>query len=185
MADPPRLPSVKSLLDMGSPLERTSEGAYNPSSSQHRPTSRPQLPPPPTNYRQRPSARHEPEHAHRSRRSLDLPYRPHHASTVRPTYVPGNPNLVRLPSVSEVLGSSSGGRGPISWTKSVPFQNPAPRHSDATPSKKGYPCERCGRLFTRKSDAQKHIRVVHDRVKNFACTICGRRFGRKDYCTVC
>lgn len=48
----------------------------------------------------------------------------------------------------------------------------------------GHPCDRCGRVFTRRADAAKHIRVVHDRVKNFVCDLCGRRFGRKDYLIV-
>lgn len=48
----------------------------------------------------------------------------------------------------------------------------------------GHPCQRCGRIFSRKADAAKHISVVHDRVKNFLCIICTRRFGRKDYLVV-
>lgn len=48
----------------------------------------------------------------------------------------------------------------------------------------GYPCERCGRVFGRKADALKHIRVVHDKLKIFSCRVCGKRFARKDYCMV-
>lgn len=49
---------------------------------------------------------------------------------------------------------------------------------------KQHPCSRCARVFNRKADAEKHISVVHDRIKNFICIICGRRFGRKDYLVV-
>lgn len=51
-------------------------------------------------------------------------------------------------------------------------------------TQKRHPCERCGRIFSRKADAAKHISVVHDRIKNFICINCGRRFGRKDYLVV-
>lgn len=49
----------------------------------------------------------------------------------------------------------------------------------------GNQCERCGRVFNRRADMLKHVRVVHDRVKNFECEICGKKFGRKDYLVVC
>lgn len=48
----------------------------------------------------------------------------------------------------------------------------------------GNQCERCGRIFNRRADMLKHVRVVHDRVKDFECEICGRKFGRKDYLSV-
>lgn len=48
----------------------------------------------------------------------------------------------------------------------------------------GNQCEQCGRVFNRRPDMLKHVRVVHDRVKDFACDVCGRRFGRKDYLSV-
>lgn len=48
----------------------------------------------------------------------------------------------------------------------------------------GYPCERCGRIFGRKADALKHIRVVHEKLKIFSCRVCCKRFARKDYCMV-
>lgn len=48
----------------------------------------------------------------------------------------------------------------------------------------GFPCDRCGRVFARKADALKHIRVVHDKLKTFSCVVCGKRFARKDYCVV-
>lgn len=75
--------------------------------------------------------------------------------------------------------------------KSIP--PPHPDETSSGPSSKGvradgkpsgYPCERCGRMFTRKADAVKHIRVVHDKIKNYACSICEKKFGRKDYCMV-
>lgn len=46
---------------------------------------------------------------------------------------------------------------------------------------KRYPCERCDKSFTRKSDARKHVRVVHDRLKIFVCEVCDKKFARKDY----
>lgn len=48
----------------------------------------------------------------------------------------------------------------------------------------GNQCDKCGRVFNRRADMLKHVRVVHDRVKDFTCDVCGRKFGRKDYLSV-
>lgn len=94
---------------------------------------------------------------------------------------------VRLPSIHEVLASTN-----IELPHpSVEHHSVAPTAQSASDSERkssttrtAHQCDRCGRVFTRRADLLKHIRVVHDRVKNFACEICGRRFGRKDYLTV-
>lgn len=99
-----------------------------------------------------------------------------------------------LPSVSEVLGSARDSRG-NEWPPSTmhergsasgsrSMQVPPPVVEVPSHGHGGHPCERCGRMFTRKSDAIKHKRVVHDKVKTFTCRECGRKFARKDYCTV-
>lgn len=101
-----------------------------------------------------------------------------------------------LPSVSEVLGSARDSRGnewphPPSTThergsasSSRTMQAPPPVVEVPSHGQGGHPCERCGRMFTRKSDAIKHKRVVHDKIKTYTCRECGRKFARKDYCTV-
>lgn len=94
---------------------------------------------------------------------------------------------VRLPSIHEVLASTN-----IEIPYPSPDQAPAETSGQSSfdpqrrssMSRAGHQCDRCGRVFTRRADVLKHIRVVHDRVKNFVCEICGRRFGRKDYLTV-
>ena len=40
-------------------------------------------------------------------------------------------------------------------------------------------CERCGRNFRDPGDLRKHIRVVHDKIKNFKCDICGHVFANQ------
>lgn len=97
----------------------------------------------------------------------------------------------RLPSVNELLKSTqrehtvSASKGSASIHDRGTPVNEYGNSSIDNPSKPKHPCEQCGRLFSRKSDALKHIRVVHERVKDFACCVCGRKFARKDYCTVC
>ena len=54
-------------------------------------------------------------------------------------------------------------------------------HDNSRIIQKRYPCDRCEKDFTRKSDAKKHIRVVHERLKTFICNICNKGFARKDY----
>lgn len=58
------------------------------------------------------------------------------------------------------------------------------RLSRSRSSKGGFPCPQCRRLFSRRSDVSKHIRVVHERLKVFECSICGKGFARKDYLAV-
>ncbi len=41
------------------------------------------------------------------------------------------------------------------------------------------PCDLCGRLFGEVAAVRKHVRVVHDKVKDFECYICRRRFAEK------
>lgn len=77
-------------------------------------------------------------------------------------------------------------RQSYSNSKINPFQNYyAVQHKQKhAQSGKKYPCERCGKLFVKKNDVQKHIAIVHDRIKDFECVLCKRKFGRKDYLVV-
>lgn len=103
----------------------------------------------------------------------------------RNTFRPSTGPSLRLPSIHEVLASVSLGPSGSPSTSSTPSSSLAsPSGRRMSTSGVGHPCDRCGRIFTRRADAAKHVRVVHDRVKNFACDICGRRFGRKDYLIV-
>lgn len=110
-------------------------------------------------------------------------YRADHSEDIQALKNDYQPPVQRLPSINEVLASTS-----ISTSRKSHVQSSDDSRLEhqvkRPPSSSGFPCERCGRLFSRKADALKHIRVVHDRVKNFACSVCGRRFGRKDYCMV-
>lgn len=105
----------------------------------------------------------------------------------------GQPNAP-LPSVNELLK----GLHDSSFTSmdTIP-QSPCSsgsrshqqRRSTATSSQKNqkkttYSCPLCSRTFTRKSDAGKHQRVVHDKLIDSKCFVCHRQFTRKDYCAV-
>lgn len=202
MGDRPLLPSVRSLLDMSSRMDISGNDMRLPPphperKSQRTPhASNPYSGPNSHNRYRASSSRLERDIQHqyssRNRRSLDVLQHPPGSSSMGSRSSQHHSNHAgasRLPSVSEVLGKGRDSGMGDGWHHSSPRSNPSDYASssqaDGSSKKQGYPCERCGRLFTRKSDAQKHIRVVHDRVKNFACAVCGRRFGRKDYCTVC
>ncbi|KAA8490796.1 Zinc finger protein [Porphyridium purpureum] len=45
----------------------------------------------------------------------------------------------------------------------------------ATP-KPSFPCERCGRTFSRKAHMQDHVRIVHEKKRPFVCEHCGKTF---------
>lgn len=172
-----RLPGVESLLNM---TQSTEYGRRQPDSSHHH-----------HHHRSR-SSRMEIDHP-----STNIPRPRRPDSHPRPSSsLHRNPG--RLPSVSEVLGAAPQpnhappSRHPQNRTHSqVPASSSGSHERNTSPTdgssrlpSQRHPCERCGRTFTRKSDAAKHIRVVHDKLKVFACTVCGRRFARKDYCTV-
>lgn len=95
----------------------------------------------------------------------------------------------RLPSIPEVLARESSTDLRLSPIRDGALSSSIPGGEGAStrprPKKPGYPCERCGKMFGRKPDAIKHIRVVHDRIKSFVCSECGKKFARKDYCMVC
>lgn len=198
MSDKP-LPSFRSLLDMSNPTDvRGTNAPFSPYADRryHRASvSNDHYALPYSHHRSRASTSNTQDiqvsSSARARRSLDMPYRPPSSSSA-----PGRSlmnqartsELSRLPSVSEVLGIRRDPHALDAWhhppRQSYATDDARTSHADSSVRRQGYPCERCGRMFTRKSDAQKHIKVVHDKVKNFACVVCGRRFGRKDYCTV-
>lgn len=196
MSHPNRLPSIKDLVNLPPTLSKE-ENTYT-SLSQHRAQGHhrndpgkllhPALSLLSPAYAARPSSttRAPPKYdSHLRRQSL--------SSTTRDA-LPSSPgtgplHISRLPSVSEVLGSM--GQPPGQYrSHQASHESPAILDDCVTPtlrrlsSASAYPCDRCGRQFSRKADAMKHVRVVHDRVKNFICSVCGRRFGRKDYCMV-
>ena len=40
-------------------------------------------------------------------------------------------------------------------------------------------CEVCHKNFKTKNSLDQHIRVVHQKIKGFACHLCGKSFGYK------
>lgn len=201
MGDKPRLPPVSTLLKMTemdndySAVHRSDRRAHRASNNfdgSHLSASF-------SHHRGRSSASsmeidHPISISSRSRRQ-EHPIRSS-ASAARPTtHSHRGGNL--LPSVSEVLGPAHDSRS-SQWphpsslahdrsnaSGSRTGQAPPPVVPGPSAGQGGHPCERCGRMFTRKSDAVKHKRVVHDKVKTYTCRECGRKFARKDYCTVC
>lgn len=189
----PTLPSVKSLLDLNNhpdnldlnlPLPRSSRNTVNSSAPYHFHDG--------AHLRSRSS--YQPSSSSSRPKHNKLPHDSRPSSSRRHHYA-HNSHQAPLPSVNEVLGRRSNPVPteqqhwpPLSETpRKAADDSNRPPHSSSSPrgtKKQGYPCERCGRMFTRKSDALKHIRVVHDRLKVFACQVCDRRFARKDYCTV-
>lgn len=173
MSGSSRLPSIRNLVhgsDSDSSPSRGDGRGHAASSSSasrgaQRPLPRPLMPPVP--YPSSSSSSHQRDDENRlARLNFSMSERPREHR--------------KLPSISEMLAPA-----PIRIPVQASVGNTQPESQpkrQATTS--GYPCERCGRLFSRKADALKHIRVVHDRVKNFSCSVCGRQFGRKDYCTV-
>jgi len=45
--------------------------------------------------------------------------------------------------------------------------------------RKNYFCDRCDYAATRKEAYVKHVKVVHDRIKDFICSLCPSAFGQK------
>lgn len=196
MADKPRLPPVSTLLQL-----TDLDSNY---SSRHRSHQRPHRSF--NNFDGSHLSASFSHHRGRSSSPLDSelessggrPYKQQHSSRSHHSAKNsshGHKSASLLPSVSEMLASDSAHTG--NWTsvnseQSSRGPSAAARHADmpsramSVPSSRqsGHPCERCGRMFTRKSDAVKHKRVVHDKVKTYVCRECGRKFARKDYCTV-
>lgn len=175
MSEKLRLPSVETLLNL------TNEYA---SATKTQSQSFSSLP-----Y----SGNQQQHHHHRSGVPLySTAERSHHTDSFHPARKDAlelqSQSYTRLPSVEEVLQGKNfhhhkqmtyGTTSDDSRSSKFPRASFAPSPPAGKP---GYPCERCGRLFTRKSDAIKHIRVVHDRLMPFSCAVCGRKFARKDYC---
>lgn len=173
MSGSSRLPSIRNLVhgsDSDSPPGRGDvRGQAGASSStsrgSQRPTQRPIITAPTYAGSSSTSHQHRDDENKLARINLPVGERPREQK--------------KLPSISEMLAPTPHRAAGQGSSGNVPSDS-QPRR----PASNGYPCERCGRLFSRKADAVKHIRVVHDRVKNFSCSVCGRMFGRKDYCTV-
>lgn len=65
--------------------------------------------------------------------------------------------------------------------KSNPGSAPPPK-TPSKPREKGeYPCEICGKVFALTYSLQNHIRMVHEKVRNYLCKYCGKAFARKSY----
>ena len=41
-------------------------------------------------------------------------------------------------------------------------------------------CYQCGKSFSKASDLKRHVKAVHDGIKDHTCDLCGRSFAKKD-----
>lgn len=56
---------------------------------------------------------------------------------------------------------------------------PGPAASGAGPSGQQFACDQCNQRFGRRSDRNRHIRVVHEKQRPFACPTCHAAFGER------
>lgn len=42
-----------------------------------------------------------------------------------------------------------------------------------------YTCKKCQRVFDRKSNLNRHLRIHQTKVKNFVCAVCSKTFANK------
>ena len=42
-----------------------------------------------------------------------------------------------------------------------------------------FPCESCGKIFSRKRDLKRHTELIHEGSINFQCRFCGKNYTRK------
>lgn len=109
----------------------------------------------------------------------------------RPSSMPSLPRLgpspalppIRLPTVGYVDSSRTGvaQQPPTSSTTTtgnVP-SGPGPSAATGTQSSGQYSCHLCEANFKRRSDMNRHVRVVHEKQRPFQCPQCLQRFGEK------
>lgn len=51
----------------------------------------------------------------------------------------------------------------------------------SAPKQGKFPCETCGRIFPTVYRVRAHVKLVHDKVRDFLCKYCGKAFARKSY----
>lgn len=51
----------------------------------------------------------------------------------------------------------------------------------ATTTGRNYGCPQCPASFRRGSDRNRHMRMVHAKIRPFECGLCGNHFGRKSF----
>lgn len=44
---------------------------------------------------------------------------------------------------------------------------------------KDYECDKCDKIFNRKGNLRRHLRVHQSKVENFVCNICSKSFANK------
>ncbi|ODM94039.1 putative zinc finger protein [Orchesella cincta] len=65
---------------------------------------------------------------------------------------------------------------------SKPFSKKSQRYAPKKPIQKGeYPCDICGKIFPYLGGVKRHIKVVHDQIRDFMCSYCGKGFSKKSY----
>ncbi|CAL8143225.1 unnamed protein product [Orchesella dallaii] len=63
-----------------------------------------------------------------------------------------------------------------------PFVKKTMRTAPRRPMARGeFPCEICGKIFPYLGGVKRHIKVVHEQVRDFMCSYCGKGFAKKSY----
>ena len=83
-----------------------------------------------------------------------------------------NSNLIKTETPEVLIESPNSIKSEISETFNY--------ESDPLETNKKYNCEACGKAFGRARDLKRHIRSIHEGVKNNKCETCGKAFNRLD-----